>query len=402
MTTNTPVECWSDGIWTIKQLKDVTGKAFAELENHFDAKCNSFSDADLAVPKTIGPTLLDSNMLRDIWPDHDESWVNSGMCVLPDRPIVTFSFVGIFNRDANVGENKWWFMFCHRERELPIDWAATGPGYAYRCMVWCGWEEARNWGWYYTVDPATRLISPCRHRQTVVSPLPRRYRQGARSVQSTVWDNEKWWEGEPLSIDGETKISFGGLIAAAMNIAPLIDTHWRFDVAKRTKKFQKKPMRVQAIINPQLVVRLFKDRDKVEEVMTDAGRRRPILHWARAHYRNHYDAPRNFLEALFWRIFPRFRRVLKVSTVKTHLRGLREFVLDGFRCRIFLPGLHASTLQEVNLTSETIPEETPAEVAAFDAMDGDDAVDTSMLPKGHKHKKIKFYLGARRHELAAR
>jgi len=393
MTGPDSIECWSTGIWTVHDIKDKAQEALAELGESFRGEApSSLSDADLAMAKRLGATVVYDDMRYILDPTAEN----------PEYPtrinhrltVPKFAFIGMpmFPDEKRTDDaNDLYFVLCHRVTNLPPQWAPTGPGYAYMACIWVRWKKhgRLNWLYYFTVDERDGAIYPCRSFSAHSSRVGPSCRSRGRYISQPRWEIDKYWRTQPVKDRHGKSLSFGQLVCLALNYAPHIDTHWRFDMTRHAAKFQRYPLRVSLVLNPEIVTKVFRGRDKVEHVMTRGGRRRPILHWTRAHYRKRYAKPRNRWVALLWKLLPFLRPVVGVSTVKTHLRGLRTFVLDGYDCEIRLPGLHSATLASSDLTGVT--DGARGTIGDWIDMDGDAAIEASLLPEGSVRQKPKWY-----------
>jgi hypothetical protein len=218
------------------------------------------------------------------------------------------------------------------------------------------------------VDDKTGEVHPCR-----------------RKVSSNNWQFEAGWN-KPVIISKTETIDLKSSIVMGFNLYPMIAAHWTFSAQRHTRRFRKYSLKVHAVIDPDTVIRLFKDRSKTRSTTTSAGKRRPILHWSSSHFRKLYDTPRNWFETIIWRWFPRFRRVRKVVPVKTHLRGLKAFECEGLECSIVVPGRMPSEMGLVGFEGKPLSK-------WFDPT-GDEAISDTVFPgKGSEGRKAKRYTG---------
>ena len=319
-------ESWLSGDWEIKELANQCAEALDELDEKF-TRNGSLSNVAWAVPKTLGPLLIDKSLVY-----LTESMKNP--VIENIKTISDFCFVAMCCED-DLEKSKWTFIMCTKEEKLPTGWAPSGPGYVYLCTVaWsydfikngkrrCDryWNKHRrmNTAYYFTVDDRTGEVYPCR-----------------RKVSGRHWEIDAGWS-QPIKLSDNETLDLKASIVMGFNLYPMIAAHWRFSAKRHTRRFKKHPLRVHAVIDPSTVVRLFKGREKTKATVTSRGRRRPILHWSASHFRTLYYKPKNWLQAFVWRLFPGLKRIRKVVPVRTHLRGLKHFFCNSLECSIDVP-----------------------------------------------------------------
>ncbi len=308
-------------------------------------------------------------------------------------PIPRFGFVGIHRKKHEGKEcdeldtNTWTFLHVMMETRTPPDWVPAGPGYVYLCAVHYYWKDDYvNDMTYVTIDPRDGRIYPCRHRESCAVELPgprgRRNRvHHLRWTESPGWmDPRPRWDADGNRIEPSPPMI--SLIPWALDAEQTIDQHMRFSITRQTKHHRNYPLRVIAPISMDCAKRIFRNRDRTPVTVTHEGKRRPIMHWARAHHRKIYDEitrePMNRIEAWLWRLFPKLKpkpeKVLrKVANVRTHTRGLQNFDLDGRTCSILMPGRDITMSMESLLVGHRMKAES-----GQDGLIGDAAIDASV------------------------
>lgn len=410
---------WSDGVWSVRDLGDIA-KSYLDAVEH--EKVHEYS-RELSVPRTIGAFIIDHKSAVQSMPYLQ----SEGYYQLDRANVPNWAHIAVYHLDRKrkheddktwdtihrlepkANQSNWISVMISKIDSLPEGWSPIIPGYSYLAFVSTFWPELKNkkrkertYAYYFTIDTSGRL-APCRHLEEKYTHLNTRFssreqarenragrsRRGSqRCGQSFIthqWEVEKYWI-EPFQ---KGRASYGEVVAMAVNFAMTIDNHWNLSVHRKTSRHRKYPLTCNLIINETLVKRLFRNRDKVERVMTKGGKRRPILHWARAHYRRNFEQPTSWAKRLFYRLFPYFRKVRSVSTVKTHLRGLTSFVLDGAQCRLILPGLHRITNTGWNIKWI---DGIDGEVRDDLLKDGDQAVEESLIAS--KKTKDRWYIPA--------
>lgn len=391
---------WNEGIWSIEDLVDKANQYFTyvtskgEIFKGADAGMNAYH---MALPLHAGAYLMDDTCVA-LCPERDLGYyqLDNFWSKAPN-----FAFVALEADKSPERPDHWnsyHLLLAEKINKLPVTVRPLGSGYPYLVNHTHFWANRKrsSLAHYFTVDTESRMW-PCAELMRRQHPYHRRSSKGRRvkdgkggyitgNFTETYWGLNKFWTE---SRETPECMTLSEATAMMMNFVISADNHWNLRVEKKTGKFQRRPIAANLVINETLVKRLFKDRDKIEYVMTKGGKRRPILHWARAHHRKIYDNPRNWAEALLWRLFPRFRRIRKVANVKTHLRGLRQFHMKGLECEIVLPGLHRTALLDWKIRSDWFDEPAPD-------LEGDEAFE-SQLYDG-PFEKDKYYIHAQTQE----
>lgn len=352
---------WTDGIWSIENLVELAQDYLGVVER---GKEDSFlqgyglDNYELAVPHHIGPFIISDDSIATS-PQH-----KNGYCQLDTRygTLPNFSHVALHSDSDKKDDARWVVHMCVKVHALPPFWAPTGPGYAYQANSRYYWPDntTGSLAYFFTIDTDGRMY-PCRYKSTSVRRVGRG--RNAKWVHSSTWTVAPGWikpQGRYMALVEATAIM--------INFGMTSDAHWNLRVERKTEKFSKHVLATNVVINQQLVKRLFKNRDKVPTVLTSRGKRRPILHWARAHIRNYRAKPKSSLQAFLWKLLPFLRPIVKTGGVRTHLKGVREFVLNGSRCVLTLPGYHTDTQLNSKLTKHILEGRRNVE------MEGDEAI----------------------------
>jgi len=330
---------WSDGIWEISNLIDVAGYALKIVSTDKQGKGNHGrgpSKSRLGMPRLIGPTIVDSSNLSEV---KEPEWIEDGLYYQLFMPwkLGNFVFAGQDIHDWHENytdeepeEVRIRLVCCLLERctHLPTNIAPSGPGIPYEVTIFLDSEEKLNrYSYYFTYDPETNRLHPVFYRALIHE------RVGYTRIE---WKLDYLWQDQTYQILNKKYLTYGFVTASMAQVGNLIDTNWCFSAVKGN-------VTVNMILSPDIVKRLFKDRDKVEYVMTKGGKRRPIVHWVTSHHRKLKDK-----SAWYKRILNFILRRKKITTVKTHIRGLRVFEYNGLQCSVRIPGLHLPMISEVS------------------------------------------------------
>lgn len=397
LSTEGATHTWTEGIWSIQDLIDQCEKALIELEDNQWSRFSHLQPRELSIAKSVGPLIIDSSALG-YFPelDADGSYTLDLTFGLPELIFMCLpSFDGDY--DDPKKERPHSFCYCNRVTSLPVGVAPTGPGYAYMVSVWLSWRDEDPWRenhmYYCTVDPKTHKLWPCATKTVDTQViLGRRHGNKKRgSGRQKLYLQRPCWKVNPMWTMPweEGRMSELAFVCGAFSYEMQRDQQWEFTMLRAPEHRRKYPLRATAALSPMLVKRLFKDRDKREYVMKN-GRRRPILHWTRAHYRKIFETPQTWWQRWLWGLFPRLRPIKKTIGIRTHLRGLRRFHHSGHECEILVPGLHRKLVEDRGLTCTYIDGDP---VPIIDD-DSDEAID-AMLFKDFP--KTKWYLGPQDH-----
>jgi hypothetical protein len=92
----------------------------------------------------------------------------------------------------------------------------------------------------------------------------------------------------------------------------------------------------------------FRDRFPV---LTPSGRKKPIFHEVASHFRHYEDG--------------------KISPVKTHQRGVRHFWWGDYEVQIIMPGKHAMSQADFNVSGQKADVATPGMIDIAEDPEGD-------------------------------
>ena len=333
----------TSGVSNIGDITRIGGGLLRELQSSFRSVPCSLADSDLAVIKTLGAVVIDRNTVSIAggvqWSELQvASWktIPNHFFVAIHRSLWEKTWNGIEADDRA----EWWFVYGQKQDRLPPGYAATGPGYAYQISVWLAWsgvDDRVNWATYYTIDPTQGRAHPCRER------IDECFGQHHRPV----WKTHPAWTGENEKAGG---VNFACVITWAMNLAPLMDAQWRVSMSTVTDT-RKYPSKCHFMLSPDTARKVFKHRDKNPSALTPGGKRRPILHWTRAHHRKRTtEKPPWWHRAINW-MLRRTGDNRPAVNVKTHLRGLRDFQYGELQCTVSVPGKHVPVLSESGVTA---------------------------------------------------
>lgn len=142
-----------------------------------------------------------------------------------------------------------------------------------------------------------------------------------RNYTTRTWEYSSWRAGSENAHD-----SVVHCFCAALDVYQTRNEKWNVGVSKGSK-------RLVFLIEQQDAKHYFKNRKKA---VTVNGKTKPIIHFVRSHTQTHGD---------------------KVVEIPEHIRGLREFDWNEYRCAITAPKFHAYLSTTLELDADYLPEE---------------------------------------------
>lgn len=294
---SSPGHEWNDGQWTIESMLSGAEVALEamRIDRHRFAWLGGNSGlsvvrSDINELRMLGPLFV---------PTTDWSWI-----VAPHVDM-RFGLPGFASCVWSMSErdDDWSRMAittAHQLDRLPIGIWPTGDGYPFEVSSWYKFKrDDAGTSQYVTIDRGGK-IHPCRHFHHAHNTIRTR-RDGIVSIPVV---------RSVVDRDAPARI------AATISAWKAQGFHWiiRFSDERGSVRFATRP---------DLIRKLFANRDKVEGV-----RRATILHWVKSHHRE------------------------GSSGVKTHLRGALRFKMRGFDVEIMVPGRHCSEPQDMNMITK--------------------------------------------------
>jgi len=205
------------------------------------------------------------------------------------------------------------FLYASRQHKLPWNVAPLKGDIFYECgAAWRQPGKKKLWwvGYYVSINSRTGEVQCARmlmQEQVQVSPR-----------KSTCYTRKYWGVPYTRNFDPAGERSEDCIAAAlADEFADLFNfwqrrnTYWQVGVRRGNR-------RVTFCVRPEETKHYFKNRDKT--ALTVSGKRRPIIHFVNEHQRTLTNG--------------------RVTTVKAHIRGLRQFDWNGYQCSVVAPQWH--------------------------------------------------------------
>lgn len=305
------------GQWSIDDLVARADSALNALSqcvhqsrSHIKTWGDSANQKEWAGLRSFGPILTSSN-----------GWVKAGKIdypgFFPRFVLSCFDRLESFKSERAKGLNKSWFLFVAAERldAFPPGVLPIGSGFPYVCWFVHLFDDGPvSTQYFFTLDRDGRVHNAKTLRRKTSAVRTRRRNQIVHIPSS------EWVESDPLGLihkeeGAEKPLSSADAVCMAFNrwfdidgsvIAQISDDRGRVNVPIKTEDAKV----------------LFSKREKAK---TKDGRTRPIIHWVSSHTRK------------------------TGSSVKTHWRGLREFVWKGLDVNIMMPGKEGELLSRVKM-----------------------------------------------------
>ena len=206
-----------------------------------------------------------------------------------------------------------------RSSTCPANVLPQGNGYFY-VLSWWGYHGGNYIrGDDYAVNVDNKgVITPAKYISRTVSYLGKRRRR-VPSQQVVCFD--KMYRAAELHIDKD--VSLSDTVAIVFNIYSKVAYGWEAQFAKQDGEYRGQ---VRFAFQLDVAKKIFRERENRKT--TPTGRLSPIAHFVKSHYRE--QKPRTL-----WQMFQYFILGKRsFSTVKTHVRGAKEFYMDNLLVKI--------------------------------------------------------------------
>lgn len=329
--------------WKLANLRKEITRAVDDLtfRDDTDANASFLPRYTIKALRNIGPYMCSPGA----WFRHDK------VEFIGVHNFPSIAFIGFHigqGQDADSDVPRFLFAVKANKRTLPMVEAAPGC-VVYECGIGQPVDEAYMrgdrveadaeapthanshiyWGrWFAAVNKKTGAVKSLRVKhhdvESIQSKKPRNRNGGASSGWNTV-HHQHW---RPMWVDEEHSAEqCAGSLAICLNAWMTREWHWNI-VCKSRKH------RVTFSVAQNDAVRFFRDRE-----IDIGGRRKPIFHMVKAHYRTKADGSQ--------------------TTVKGHHRGKQRFTWDGYRISIIAPGLKAPSLTSMDMEGSHFDEDAP-------------------------------------------
>ena len=223
------------------------------------------------------------------------------------------------------------FMFAIKHKKLPW-YVAYNPGIPYEFGMAYPIEGKTFWTRVFlTVNRHTGSITSCDERIVKKSVIPTKTLRGKHShgqtavVSNIQFSSPSFFEDEGKSIE-ERRIMTKNMFRQMFEWWIKRDERWNVVVKKNGERL------TFGVPNDQ-TKNYFKDRDRV---ITESGNSKKIIHYVKEHERVYGD---------------------KTTTVKEHMRGLKEFSWKGYQIQVVSPKFEQKTSAIFTAPAQEIEEQ---------------------------------------------
>jgi len=226
---------------------------------------------------------------------------------------------------------QWALLGAERLNKLPRGIFPIAEGHAYQgCITWKYKDGWFNYQFFMTISDSG-VISACNYTATITNTFKSKKRWLTLRSKKTL--NYKDHFGSMLEADKgkppEHDDELNRLTTLAFNIWNGREYCWNVE-------FSSPKARITFGIDIYNAKKMFKDR---QERLTKTGRRKPIVHWVTSHYRKKSLRVRitKFIQQRHLWAHPilLWRKLAKPSTVKTHIKGSKNFMVGDYEVSIF-------------------------------------------------------------------
>lgn len=225
------------------------------------------------------------------------------------RPLPAIMCISIPNESAEEGKHYPRIMYAIKQKRLPWN-VAFKPGAPY--IYGAAYEFHGELFWmhmYLTVNKKTGEISTCDELRQINNVIK-------GNGKTTYYSNKRW--APPAYLENDD-YNIKDMENTCLNLFRAMHEWWVDRDLRWNVVVKKNGERVTFGINDKDTAYYFKNRDKV---VSENGVTKRIVHYVREHNRVTNG---------------------KETTIKEHIRGLREFNWNGYHCNVISPRLEVKT-----------------------------------------------------------